>query len=109
MKASGSAFGFAKGKPIERWGRKVSGLRSLKLYDSGTAVIQSFHRTAAVRVFAHASRRGWREVMNAYHQKAVSPPGRGRPRGRARSMAPTLPPEAGGARHIREVRALRAW
>jgi hypothetical protein len=39
-------FGFAKGKPTERWGRKVSGLRSLELYDSGTAVIQSFHRTA---------------------------------------------------------------
>jgi hypothetical protein len=37
-----------QGKPTERWRRKVSGLKSLRLHDSGTAEIQSALWAASV-------------------------------------------------------------
>jgi len=46
-----------QGKPTERWRRKVSGLKSHALHDSGTAEIQSAHRAASVS--DDASYRWW--------------------------------------------------
>src|SRR6516225_3833962 len=74
MQTSDSALGLVKGKPTERWRRKVSGLRSPGLYDSGTAEIQSFHRTESVHVVrASRQRLEGEQVMLAYHSNPLSP------------------------------------
>ena len=60
MQTSDSALGLVKGKPTERWRRKVSGLRSLGLYDSGTA--ESSPSTGLYRRMLFVRHgNGWRE------------------------------------------------
>ena len=49
-----------QGKPTERWRRKVSGLKSLRLHDSGTAEIQSALWAASVLETTRRYRR-WTE------------------------------------------------
>jgi len=102
-------LGFAKGKPTERWRRKVSGLRSLGLYDSGTAVIQSFHRTASARV-VRVSRQRFEggQVMLAYDSNPVNPHACGASRGCARATKPTSRAGRSIIWHMGEVRAQRA-
>ena len=109
METSGSAFGFAKGKPTERWRRKVSGLRSLELYDSGTAVIQSFHRTVSARVVRVTATVGGGQVMVAYDSNAVSGHSCGASRGCARSAAAASRAGCTDNRRTAEARTLRAW
>src|SRR6516225_9698051 len=49
-----------------------------RLYDSGTAVIQSLHRTVSARVVSVSQQRlGGEQVMTMYHSNAVSPGGAG--------------------------------
>jgi len=80
-----------------------------RLQDSGTAVIQSFHRTVSARALfvRHGNQR--REVMSAHYSKAVSPPARGTSRACARSTTPSSRPGATRTWHEGKARALRAW
>ena len=59
MNISGSALGFAKGKPTERWRRKVSGLMSLGSMTAGPPK----SRPSTGRLRRHSN--GWKESSHA--------------------------------------------
>ncbi len=105
MQTPDSALGLVKGKPTERWRRKVSGLTSLGLYDSGTAEIQSFHRTVSAHVVrASRQRLEGEQVMHAYDPNVVSPHACRACRGGTCSAAPSARAGGAGIWHTREAR-----
>ena len=81
----------------------------LGFYDSGTADIQSFHRTVSAHVVrALRQRLEGEQVMLAYDSNAVKP----RICGTSRSCTLSEAPSLRGSRDIRhkgEARAARAW
>src|SRR5215469_6174028 len=70
----GQCFGFRKGQTHRKVATQSLRSKGLRLYDSGTAVIQSFHRTASASVVrVQRQRVGGEQVMLRYDSKAVSP------------------------------------
>ena len=85
--------GFRKGQTHRKVATQSLRSKEPRLYDSGTAVIQSLHRTVSARVVRVSRQQvGGEQVMLAYDSNAVSPHACGT-----------------GIWHAGEARAPRAW
>ena len=102
--------GFEKGQTHRKVATQSLRSKEPRLYDSGTAVIQSLHRTVSARV-VRVSRQQMAggQVMRAYDSNAVNPPACGASPGRARNALPSSWTRRIGVSHTGVARALRAW
>src|ERR1700746_1442434 len=103
----GQCVGFRKGQTHRKVATQSLRSNEPRLYDSGTAVIQSLHRTVSARVVRLSRQQvGGEQVMLAYDSNAVSPHACGASPSRACSASPS---SGTGRTGIRQTRALRAW
>ena len=80
-------LGFAKGQTHRKVATQSLRSKEPRLYDSGTAVIQSFHRTVSARVVRVSRQQvGGEQVMHAYVSNAVNPHACGSSPGGARTL-----------------------
>src|ERR1700746_1768007 len=104
----GQCVGFRKGQTHRKVATQSLRSNEPRLYDSGTAVIQSLHRTVSARVVRVSRQQvGGEQVMLAYDSNAVSPHAwRSSPDSAARSATPSSQTGRTGIWH---KRAPRAW